>query len=474
MGRDVQNKEVTAGAEQALTKEEKKERKVGVGRMLAWQSRALAHGIGLMAIGYVTIYCTDTLGIDPGTVGMLLLASKLFDGFTDLVAGYIVDRTNTKIGRGRPYELCIIGMWLCIWGMFSTGPSWTYVLKCVWVFLMYTLINSVFYTLLTANQNAYMVRAFKHNEQYVALNTYGSIICMVGVGVFNVAMPTLVSRMAINASGWSRLMLCLAIPLILIGLLRFIFIPEKYEVDTRDASGEVKKASFSDVKQVLTKNPYIWIVAFVMVINNLVTNMGVSTYYFTYIVGDLSKMSITGAMTALGIPAVLVFPALIRKISTRNLMILGCLVAAAGYMLNFVAGANMALLSIASILTGVGCVPISMLVNLLIIDCVEYNEWKGMQRMEGTMGSVTGFATKVGSALGSWLLGVLLSASHYVANAAEMPASAMTMIRNLYGIIPAILWALVALSLLFYKLSKLGPQIQADNKMNRAATLKEE
>ena len=55
-----------------------------------------------------------------------------------------------------------------------------------------------------------------------------------------------------------------------------------------------------------------------------------------------------------------------------------------------------------------------MLINLLISECANFNEWKGMQRMEGTLGCVTGFATKIGSSIGAGVLGVLLSASGYV------------------------------------------------------------
>ena len=120
-----------------MGKKEKNEKKVGFGKMLAWNSRAVSQGIGLMAVGYLSLYCTDTLKLAPGLVGTLLLVSKLLDGVTDIIAGYLVDRTNTKIGRGRPYEFCIIGMWACIWLMFTCPTAFGTVAKCVWVLLMY-------------------------------------------------------------------------------------------------------------------------------------------------------------------------------------------------------------------------------------------------------------------------------------------------------------------------------------------------
>ncbi|ODM06889.1 MFS transporter [Eisenbergiella tayi] len=75
------------------------------------------------------------------------------------------------------------------------------------------------------------------------------------------------------------------------------------------------------------------------------------------------------------------------------------------------------------------------------------------------MGCVTGFATKIGSSIGAGVLGVLLSASGYVGDMSLIPDSAVMMIRSLFIIVPAVLWVVVAASLLLYKLDKLMPQI---------------
>ncbi len=442
--------------------------------MFAWQSRAVSQGCALMAVGFLSIYCTDTLNLDPKLVAGLLVVSKLLDGVTDIIAGYIVDKTDTKWGRGRPYELCILGMWLCTWLMFSCPPSFSIVVKCAWVICMYALVNSVFYTFLNANNTVYMVRAFCYEEQFVAINSYGSIISMLGVVAFNVFFPMAMGRIATSASGWSLLMAMIAIPLALIGMMRFIFIKETVDVDAKNEDGTKEKVNFGDVKKVLTKNPYIYIVALILFVSNFVTNMGVNVYYFTYVAENLDLFGMISAVQILAIPAVIVFPALIKKFSTAKLIFAGCLLTAFGYLLNFVAGKNPVILGTAAICYGLGSVPISMLINLLIIECANFNEWKGMQRMEGTLGCVTGFATKVGSAIGAGVLGVLLSASGYIGDINLIPDSAVMMIKCLFSVIPAVLWLVVAASLLLYKLDKLMPQIKADNEARRAAVKEKE
>lgn len=110
-----------------------------LGKFFAWKSRDISLGaINTIILGYITIFCTDYMNIAPAVVGVILLASKLFDGVTDLFIGYIVDNTNTRWGKARPYEWAIIAEWICTVLLFSTPASWNSTVKIVWVFLLYT------------------------------------------------------------------------------------------------------------------------------------------------------------------------------------------------------------------------------------------------------------------------------------------------------------------------------------------------
>ena len=46
--------------------------------------------------GQLTYFYTTKVGMASGTVATVLLISKIFDAFTDLFMGKIVDKTNTK------------------------------------------------------------------------------------------------------------------------------------------------------------------------------------------------------------------------------------------------------------------------------------------------------------------------------------------------------------------------------------------
>ena len=448
-----------------------KEKGVPFGKLMAWSLRAGSTGVAMMIMGYLTVFAVNTMKMPATLVGALLLVSKLIDGVTDLFAGYIVDNTKTKWGKGRPYEWCVVGMWLTTLLMFCVPAAATTTVKAIWILLMYLFANSIFFTFLNANGTVYMVRAFSSEKQYVSLSTYGGVVPMLIVAAFNIIFPTLMGTMATSQGGWIKLVAIFAIPMTVLGMLRFFAVKEVNDVDVKAAGEKVK---LKDVFEVLKRNPYIWIIALASLSMNLITNMGVNVFYFTDIVGNVGLMGLLAATQFIILPLMFVFPQILKKISVMKLVRIGLLVTIAGYVVNFFAGSNTILLIIGNLLFGAGVVPISMLSALLIIECADYNEYIGIRRLEGSLGAVNGFATKVGAGLGSGLLGILIGMAGYDGNLAVQPDSAITMIRLLYSLIPAALYLIVYFVCRFYKLDKMAPEIKAANEASRAAARAEQ
>ena len=178
--------------EKLARKQQRKAEKVGLGKLLLWNSSSCSVALSTLMLGYVTFYCTDVLQLAPALVGTLFMVSKIFDSFTDIVAGFIVDRTQTRWGKGRPYEIFMLFLWLSTWLLFSCPTSFATAAKCVWIFCMYTFMNSICVTFLNANNVVYMVRAFENKEQQSKIVGYGSIFTMAGAMVFNVLFLSLI------------------------------------------------------------------------------------------------------------------------------------------------------------------------------------------------------------------------------------------------------------------------------------------
>lgn len=433
--------------------------KVPFGQLLAWNTRPIALGAITIIIGYFSIYCTDTLGMNAALVGTLLMASKILDGVTDLVAGYIVDNTKTKWGKARPYEICIILAWLCTVLLFSARTEWSTAIKSVWIFVMYTLVFSIFSTFLNAAESPYIIRAFGNKEAVTKVSALGGIVVTFGCMIVSISFPILMGNLATSDKGWSKLMLIYAIPLMLIGILRFIFVKEKYTEE--DAVSD--RVSFKEMFTMLKTNKYAWCLAGVNGVTQFIAGLGAATYYFTWVVGDIAKYSTLQIFSIVSLFAMLAFPMIIRKKSANFLIFVGAILGIVGYALNFFAGSNMILLIVAFLLGGVAVLPGSYLRSVLIMDIAKYNEWKGLAPMEATAAALANFFGKVFTAFGSFILGILLSVSGYVGTAAAQSDSAMTMIRMLYSFIPAAAMAVMLFcSLVYNKLDKQLPQIEAD------------
>lgn len=431
--------------------------KIGVGKFWAWQTRGVSAGLNFIILSYVTIYCTDVLKMPAVLVGTLLMVTRILDGVTDLFAGYIVDKTKSKLGKGRPYEFFILGAWLCTWLMYSVPGDASLVVKCVWVMLMYTCVQSVCITFLSACQNPYQIRAFKTNGQRVKLASFGGLVIMVASMALSISFPILMNRIAVSPAGWSRLIAMIALPVGLIGMLRFVFVKETIHVE--EAAGTQEKVTLKDMKELLTRNPYLYMVAFMWLVYSLVTGMGVGPYFYTYIVGNIEVMGTTTAFGMIVLPLLAFFPLIMKKVATGRLVQIGCLAWIISGVLVFMAGSNMTIIIVSLLFMGLGQLPITYLTDLMMLDCGSFNAWKGRKRMDGTIGAIKGFAGKLGQGLGSGILGMMLSLGGYDGALAVQPDSALLMIRLVIGIVPAAMFVLVCIVMAFYKLNKLMPEI---------------
>ena len=82
-----------------------------VDERLSWFTR-ICYGFGDTACDVVagamtilTFFYTDYAGVEPTTVGLVMLLSRCFDGVSDVIMGFIVERTNSKWGKSRPWVL---------------------------------------------------------------------------------------------------------------------------------------------------------------------------------------------------------------------------------------------------------------------------------------------------------------------------------------------------------------------------------
>ncbi|MBQ1392291.1 MAG: MFS transporter, partial [Lachnospiraceae bacterium] len=62
-----------------------------------------ATNLYLALMGYVTYYANGIVGLGVFILSMILTIMRVFDGITDPIIGYLLDKTEGRYGKFRPF-----------------------------------------------------------------------------------------------------------------------------------------------------------------------------------------------------------------------------------------------------------------------------------------------------------------------------------------------------------------------------------
>jgi Na+/melibiose symporter-like transporter len=428
---------------------------------LPWSTHSFSMSTNVIMMGYLTFYCTDVLGLNALIVGMILLSSKLIDAFTDIAFGFILEKTHTRLGKARPYEFGLILGWLFTVLLF-TVPDASPTAQYVYIFFMYVLVNAICITCCEGVNAVYMVRCAPRKKDQITISTINGSIVMVLAIAFNIVLPGIIKNIGVSKPAWSRMMFMFAIPLGIIGMFRFIFCKEIVSQEVVEKEKKQKLKVGEMVKLVL-RNRYTWLLFGIVLITNLINNLStVTTYYFKYIIGDISLASLPAMSAALTPFVLLLFPVLAKKVGTTNVLRGGVMMGIIGLLIRSFGGANLITIIIGSAFFGIGIVPIAMMVGIYAIEAMEYGEWHTGTRIEGPLNALNCFATKAGPALASGLTGLIMGAAGYDGQAAVQSPAATTAIVAVYNWVPLFFFGVVFILTIMWKLDKLAPRMKEE------------
>lgn len=433
--------------------------------MLCWPTSTLSYAVGSVLMGYVTFYATDVMGISAVAAGMIFMISKIFDGVTDVIAGFLIDKTHTKFGKGRPYALALVGYWIAVVLLYS-APAMGVTASMIYLFIMYSLINAVFLTLYLCSEPVYLANALDDSSQSVTISAISGFISMIFTMVASMILPQIVSTVGTDRQGWRLMSLVVAVPFALIGMIRFFGVKEKKKGNVSAA----QNFSVKDLVMLLAKNKYILIFAVIILISNIGSNLvnSATTYYFIYIVGDIGLSSVMSlAMLAIVI-VMIITPVLSKKFGFVNVMRATTLIGMFGYLIRLLAPTNLILLFVSTVLAMLGFYTMFSFAGTFVIDCIDYGEWKNGVRSEGMIACAQSVMAKIGTSLGVGLIGVLMGISGYNGAAEVQSGSASMMILMLYTVIPAAFCLIQFIMLKLYDLDKLLPTITKELAERRA------
>ena len=408
---------------------------------------------------FVMIYLTDTAGLNAGIVGTLMMVSRLFDGFSDVIFGALLDRTNTRMGKARPWMLWgFVGCAGMIIAIFAIPTELGETAKYAWFFIAYTLLNAVFYTANNIAYSALTALITRNGSERVQM---GSIRFMFAFGTNLLIQSITVGGVAMfggGAAGWRTMAIIYALFGLAVNTLSVFSVkelsPEELAGDDDTAQKEDTLTVLDSAKMLLSNKYYLLILVVFLLTQVFTAMLNMGIYFMKYILGDENLLG-TFAW-AINIPLIvglLVTPIIVKKFGEMYRVNLGGYVIATLGRLGVLVAAyfhNIPLMLILSAVASLGMSPLQGTLNAMIAEASEHTWLRTGKRIDGLMFSCTSLGVKVGSGIGTAAAGWLLAASGYDGGVSMQPDSAIQMLYVMYVWFP-----LVANALIFLLLTRL-------------------
>lgn len=411
---------------------------------------------------FLTAYYTDTAGIAAAAVGTMFLICRLLDGVTDLTMGGLIDKTNSRIGKARPWiilsaPLMCIGIILIL----SVPQGWDASMKLVYAYVTYIFLNCVVYTIFGVAHAALLARMTRDFKDRNVTATVSSILN----NAVGLVVGTAITGLQLKF-GWTVTGVILGVTAgILIAVTGFTC-TETVGMD--DAAGANRETiPMSRQLPVVLKNRYFWMTLLIGVFTLLVNANAIAAqiYYCNVVLQD--PMYMTTLMSFGQLPGIIILffmPYFSNKFSKRVFMVGGGVLMVIGFVLIGVADMSREMLLVGTILRSVGIGPMFAGVYAFIADAADYGEWKYGVRSEGLMAASQSIGSKIGIGFGSALTAWILAAAGYVGTpGAEQSEQVIAAIRFDYGWLGAIFSVALIIVVLFMDVEKYLPKIRAEH-----------
>ena len=472
-------------------------------RYLRWYNK-VGYGSGdvagnvvyVLLSAFLMIYLTDTAGLNPGVIGTLMMVSRIFDGFSDVVFGTLLDRTSTRMGKARPWMLWgFVGCAAMIIAIFAIPTGIGTVGGYIWFFIAYTLLNSVFYT---ANNIAYSALTALVTRNSAERVQMGSIRFIFAFGT-NLLIQSVtiqgVEKFGGGAQGWRAIAIIYALIGLAVNTLAVFSVKElpeeELEGDDPDAGADnspdagaghqegqgagrqevestaEERPTMRESARMLLSNRYYLIILGIFLLTQIFTamlNMGI--FFMKYILGDAKLLGVFA--WAINVPLIvglLVTPVVVDRFKEMyRVNIWGYAIAVVGRLGVLVAAymGSVPLMLALSALASLGMSPLQGTLNAMIAEISEYTWLRTGKRIDGLMFSCTSLGVKVGGGVGTALAGWLLAASGYVRDAPVQPDSTVQMLYVMYVWLPLIANALILLLLTRLDVERVNTRLRAD------------
>ncbi len=407
-------------------------------------------------------FYTDVMGISAGVVGIIMMAARIVDAFTDVTMGQIVDRSKpTKDGKFRPWLKRMCGpVAIASFLVFQAGlAGMPYGFKVAWLAITYILWGSIFYTSINIPYGS-MASAIspepQHRSELSTWRTIGSSLAslVIGVGTPMFAYVVVDGKTVLSGSRMMVIAGIFSVCAVICYILCYNLVRERVEATTTTEKLNIGRL----FKSIFTNRALLGIIAAaIMLLLSQLTLSGMNSYVYPNFYGSAAAQSVASLVSMLGVLVVCAptAVALSNKFGKKELSTVSALVGAAALLVCLVVHpSNPYVYVVFSAIAMIGMGYFNTVVWAMITDVIDDTEVRTGVREDGTVYAVYSFARKLGQAISSGLTGALLTMIGYSEATAFDPAVTESIFK-MSCIAPAIGFIALALILIFlYPLSK--------------------
>src|SRR3954447_11258500 len=389
-------------------------KKLGPAQYLGYASGDAANNLAFsMSSLFLLLYYTDVADISAAAVGTMFLVVRFWDAVTDLFAGRLVDKSQTRWGKFRPFILfgtlplllTSVAVFSIPTGLHGTSAAlvWAYITYAL-LGLLYSLVNIPYGSLAAA-----MTQVPTERAKLATWRVYGSNL--------TILMLAFVVAPQIKGSGDLQRSLTITTgAFVVVGamLYLFTFLTAKEQVQ-RDVPSVSLRQSFSTLK---TNRPLILLcVSSLLFLTGMIAASTVGAFYARDVLGNANLFINMTLVQTVGTFAIAAFiPSVVRTLGKKKgYLALGVVAVVAGAGIALAPGSSTAVVLFFFFLFGIGVGGVNTLMWALEADTVEYGEWKTGVRTEGITYALFSFTRKMGQAIGGSAAAYTIGLGGYLA-----------------------------------------------------------
>lgn len=388
---------------------------------------AASNVFNMLNMMFFLTFCTEALNLNVVVVGVVMTAMRLFDGITDPIIGNIIDRTETRFGKFRPFlvigSAILLGASFAIYvGSFAIPQSF----RMVWVVLWYAVMGHWLHLhdhreqvrAVCGHQEPQDPSCFRYRRRRVQHPDQRSCDCGHRAAAAEVRRPGL-------SAGLTAIIIA-AFVLHLVCLLANLWAISAADKPENFQHGEkAESASFKDMVELVRINQPLRMLVLAASTDKIAATIqsACTVYFYVYGVQNLDMQPIVSAFsTPMSLIGAFVAGAVAVRYTCKRAYLMGAIA-------NFVCEAILLVFrpfGEGTVVLFVALMASNMLfrrfsaqnTDPMIAEIIDYHKLKTGKFMPGKIGATFSLLDKVISAFGTSIVGIVMGACGYVAGAA--------------------------------------------------------